>query len=290
VRSDWVGIIDAWAARFLDEMNYRLEAGNAARFAADLAALPGVVVPQVVEEGSSADVLVTGWVEGERLSDSSAGDVRALCDTLLSAYLIQLLDTGLLHADPHPGNLLRTADGRIAILDHGLVQVGGGGGGARAPRAGGLWGGVQGRHPGEGLFAPSTFTRALVNPPFRLVRAQEVPPDYSLTLLEYIAHLSVGDWSALADDLVALGFVDSVQDKDRLVRAAGTQGGGAGGSAATPHVPAGPADSLLHASRLPPHHNVARRWPSAAGGPPGHRADGAVGGWGRQEGQHCGGV
>jgi aarF domain-containing kinase len=240
VRSDWVGIIDAWAARFLDEMNYRLEAGNAARFAADLAALPGVVVPQVVEEGSSADVLVTGWVEGERLSDSSAGDVRALCDTLLSAYLIQLLDTGLLHADPHPGNLLRTADGRIAILDHGLVQ--------------------------------------------------EVPPDYSLTLLEYIAHLSVGDWSALADDLVALGFVDSVQDKDRLVRAAGTQGGGAGGSAATPHVPAGPADSLLHASRLPPHHNVARRWPSAAGGPPGHRADGAVGGWGRQEGQHCGGV
>jgi hypothetical protein len=34
--------------------------------------------------------------------------VRELCNTLLSAYLIQLLDTGLLHADPHPGNLIRT--------------------------------------------------------------------------------------------------------------------------------------------------------------------------------------
>lgn len=61
---------------------------------------------------------------GERLTDSRATDVRQLCDTLLSAYLIQLLDTGFLHADPHPGNLLRTPDGRVGILDHGLVTVG----------------------------------------------------------------------------------------------------------------------------------------------------------------------
>lgn len=45
---------------------------------------------------------------GEKLSESRAADVRELCNTLLSAYLIQLLDTGLLHADPHPGNLIRT--------------------------------------------------------------------------------------------------------------------------------------------------------------------------------------
>jgi aarF domain-containing kinase len=45
---------------------------------------------------------------GEKLSESRASDVRELCNTLLSAYLIQLLDTGLLHADPHPGNLIRT--------------------------------------------------------------------------------------------------------------------------------------------------------------------------------------
>lgn len=34
---------------------------------------------------------------------------------------MQLLETGLLHADPHPGNLLRTADGKICILDFGLM-------------------------------------------------------------------------------------------------------------------------------------------------------------------------
>lgn len=49
---------------------------------------------------------------GEKLSESTASDVRELCNTLLNAYLIQLLDTGFLHADPHPGNLIRTPDGK----------------------------------------------------------------------------------------------------------------------------------------------------------------------------------
>ena len=89
-----------------------------------MAALPGIVVPDVIAEGTTSDVLVISWIDGERLSDSSASDVRQLCDTLLSAYLIQLLETGLLHADPHPGNLMRTTDGRIAILDHGGWGVG----------------------------------------------------------------------------------------------------------------------------------------------------------------------
>ncbi|GFR43298.1 hypothetical protein Agub_g4364, partial [Astrephomene gubernaculifera] len=66
-------------------------------------------------------VLVTEWVEGEKLSDSASPDVRALCSTLLSAYLVQLLGTGLLHADPHPGNLMRTRDGKICVLDFGLM-------------------------------------------------------------------------------------------------------------------------------------------------------------------------
>ena len=50
-----------------------------------------------------------------------AGDVRQLCNTLLNCYLTQLLETGTLHADPHPGNLIRTPDGKICILDYGLM-------------------------------------------------------------------------------------------------------------------------------------------------------------------------
>lgn len=37
---------------------------------------------------------------GEKLSESNASDVRELCNTLLNCYLIQLLETGFLHADP----------------------------------------------------------------------------------------------------------------------------------------------------------------------------------------------
>ena len=66
-------------------------------------------------------VIITEWVEGTRLADTQTSDVKNLCSTLLNCYLIQLLETGLLHADPHPGNLMRTPDGKIVILDFGLM-------------------------------------------------------------------------------------------------------------------------------------------------------------------------
>jgi hypothetical protein len=72
----------------------------------------------VYPELTSQRVLVTGWVNGEKLTESRAPDVRQLCSTLLNCYLIQLLETGLLHADPHPGNLMRTPDGRAAHAPH----------------------------------------------------------------------------------------------------------------------------------------------------------------------------
>lgn len=48
---------------------------------------------------------------------------------------------------------------------------------------------------------------------------QEIPDNYAVALLEYIAHLSVGDWDSLADDLVALGFLEGIEgDREALVR------------------------------------------------------------------------
>lgn len=57
-------------------------------------------VATVYPELTSRKVIVTEWVEGEKLNHSKAEDIRALCSTLLNCYLIQLLETGLLHADP----------------------------------------------------------------------------------------------------------------------------------------------------------------------------------------------
>ncbi|KAF8071031.1 aarF domain-containing protein kinase [Scenedesmus sp. PABB004] len=123
VNTDWAALIDNWAVRFLHEMDYTREQANGSLFAAQMAAagVTGVVTADVVPDLSNDVVLTTEWVDGEKLSESRASDVRELCSTLLSAYLIQLLDTGLLHADPHPGNLIRTRDGKICVLDFGLM-------------------------------------------------------------------------------------------------------------------------------------------------------------------------
>lgn len=115
-------VLDEWATKFFREMDYRKEAVTMLQFKSDLACLEGIMVPNAYAELTTRRVIVTQWIDGEKLSESRAEDVRELCTTLLNAYLIQLLDTGLLHADPHPGNLIRTPDGKICILDYGALS------------------------------------------------------------------------------------------------------------------------------------------------------------------------
>ncbi|XP_020529134.1 uncharacterized protein LOC18444027 [Amborella trichopoda] len=80
-----------------------------------------VVIPKTYSKYTSRKVLTTEWIEGEKLSQSTEDDVGALVNVGVICYLKQLLDTGFFHADPHPGNMIRTPDGKLAILDFGLV-------------------------------------------------------------------------------------------------------------------------------------------------------------------------
>ena len=115
---------DAWGTGFVDELDYALEATNAQKFTDDIAGsdLESVVfAPKVIPHLSTRRVLATEWVEGERLDACDAGDVPRLCSVAMVAYLRMMLDTGTLHCDPHPGNLLRTPSGKLCILDWGLV-------------------------------------------------------------------------------------------------------------------------------------------------------------------------
>ncbi|KAL0029176.1 hypothetical protein WJX79_000719 [Trebouxia sp. C0005] len=122
IKTDVVGLLDEWAARFFEELDYVREGNNATRFAKQMEKdLPQVVVPTTFTEYTSRRVLTTSWLEGEKLSGSTASDVGELVNLGVICYLKQLLDTGFFHADPHPGNLIRTPDGRLAILDFGLV-------------------------------------------------------------------------------------------------------------------------------------------------------------------------
>ncbi|KAJ8606767.1 hypothetical protein CTAYLR_009565 [Chrysophaeum taylorii] len=127
LNTDLPGIVDAWGERFVDELDYGKEADNAARFSQSIAATPlaGVVfAPAAIAPCSSRRVLTTEWVQGKRLDadDNHDRKISALCSVAMNAYLTMMLETGLLHADPHPGNLLVEDDtNRLAILDWGLV-------------------------------------------------------------------------------------------------------------------------------------------------------------------------
>ena len=66
-------------------------------------------------------ILTTEWIDGERLDLSTKNDVTVLCSVAMNTHLTMMLETGTLHCDPHPGNLLRTPDGRSCMLDWGMV-------------------------------------------------------------------------------------------------------------------------------------------------------------------------
>ncbi|KAL6548535.1 hypothetical protein OROGR_008956 [Orobanche gracilis] len=119
---DVVGLVDEWAARFFEELDYVNEGENGILFAEMMRKdLPQIVVPKTYQKYTARKVLTTQWIEGEKLSQSTESDVGELVNVGVICYLKQLLDTGFFHADPHPGNLIRTSDGNLAILDFGLV-------------------------------------------------------------------------------------------------------------------------------------------------------------------------
>ncbi len=118
------------------ELDFTAEAEHAAAFARCLAGDPDVVVPVVHPERSSRRVLVLEHLAGERLVDyldaceqrgaGGARDRDRLFEILIRSFCAQVLEHGLLHADPHPGNfLVLSGDGgpRLALLDFGCVQA-----------------------------------------------------------------------------------------------------------------------------------------------------------------------
>ncbi len=108
------------------ELDYRREARNLLRFADLTSDYDLLVVPEPVLDLTTGRVLTMDYIEGRKVTDVGPlglMDVegRPLMEQLFSAYLHSILDAGFLHADPHPGNLLLTPDGRLAILDLGMV-------------------------------------------------------------------------------------------------------------------------------------------------------------------------
>jgi predicted unusual protein kinase regulating ubiquinone biosynthesis (AarF/ABC1/UbiB family) len=116
-------MVEEFRRSMLGELDYRREAANLELLARNLAGFERIVVPQPVRERSTERVLTMDLVAGRRLSESPRidADGAALAGALISAYLKQIVGDGFFHADPHPGNVWITDDGRLALLDLGMV-------------------------------------------------------------------------------------------------------------------------------------------------------------------------
>jgi predicted unusual protein kinase regulating ubiquinone biosynthesis (AarF/ABC1/UbiB family) len=107
---DMIGIVQQLEQALADELDYRIEARNAAQFRRTLAEFPRILVPRVIEAYTTERVLTTERVRGVKMDSISPltrldFDFEPVADELARAYLKQITIDGHFHADPHPGNV-----------------------------------------------------------------------------------------------------------------------------------------------------------------------------------------
>lgn len=110
----------------LRELDFKVEANNLITFAENLREFDRIIIPDPIENFSTARILTMEYIPGKKITDLSPLrlmeiDGPGLARELFRAYLKQILLDGLVHADPHPGNVMLTDDDRIALLDLGMV-------------------------------------------------------------------------------------------------------------------------------------------------------------------------
>lgn len=121
-------LLSQFRRSLVGELDYRREAKNLLRFVDLTRDYEYLVVPEPLLQLTTSRVLTMEHVEGRKVTDLGPLalmdiDARPMVEQLFRAYLRMILDDGVLHADPHPGNLLVTGDGRIALLDLGMVAT-----------------------------------------------------------------------------------------------------------------------------------------------------------------------
>ncbi len=119
-------IIEEFSRVIAEEMDFEHEADNIERFREVFRENDFVIIPTVFRELTTSHVLVMKFYEGLRITEAAEIlkhniDVAAMIRNLIEIYGHQLLIHGIFHADPHPGNILIQPDGRIVLLDFGMV-------------------------------------------------------------------------------------------------------------------------------------------------------------------------
>ncbi|MBB5517511.1 2-polyprenylphenol 6-hydroxylase [Amphiplicatus metriothermophilus] len=125
-RLEPVKFVETLKATAAIELDLRMEAGAASILAEDLKDAAGIRVPQVVWPLTARRVLTLEWAGGIPVSDlaglDAAGvDRKALAVTVIRMFLTQALHKGFFHADMHQGNMMVDAEGRLVLVDFGIM-------------------------------------------------------------------------------------------------------------------------------------------------------------------------
>jgi ubiquinone biosynthesis protein len=123
---DLAGLAEEFARTLRAELDYLAEGRNAERFAENFTDNPGVHIPKVYWETTTTRILTLERIRGLKVSDLDALDAAGIDRPALAARAAEvaaqmIFDDGFFHADPHPGNLFIEGDGRIGLIDFGMV-------------------------------------------------------------------------------------------------------------------------------------------------------------------------
>ena len=123
---DWLGIYDECCRILWEEIDYLNEGRNADTFRRNFRGYEWVKVPRVYWRYASPRVLTLEYVPGIKISQYEALEAAGLDRKVLArqgaqAYLLQLLNNGFFHADPHPGNIAVSPNGDLIFYDFGMM-------------------------------------------------------------------------------------------------------------------------------------------------------------------------
>merc|ERR1719261_384620 len=127
-RTDYVALLNEWAVGFYTELDFKNEAANMRKMGEVLeeAGVTDVLVPKVYDDYTTRKLLVSEWIDGVKLSHCDPAEIKDLIAIGQECFLVQLLQAGFFHSDPHPGNLMRPddqSDAKLVLIDFGLVAT-----------------------------------------------------------------------------------------------------------------------------------------------------------------------
>ncbi|MBF0293471.1 MAG: AarF/ABC1/UbiB kinase family protein [Nitrospinae bacterium] len=108
------------------EMDFLREARNIINLGSDLDGQSPARIPKVYEQLTTSRVLVMEWFDGKQLNqltdeDRQTLDLASVAEKVARLYLEMIFVSGFYHADPHPGNIMIMADGKLGLLDFGMT-------------------------------------------------------------------------------------------------------------------------------------------------------------------------